>query len=210
LACSAYSLGQHAASPVERVAEAAERRPHTAPSLSNGCAQTEMNSSESVQVLEMAQWVNSLAPWSVFATHTFSYEASLWSARRVYERFMLKALPKVSYFYAIEANPSRDGHHVHAMWDSLGAPRTATHREWLKRYGRNRIEPVRDFADVVGYCAKYVVRENAWWDFHLSRARRAAVGREISSPLSSGGNLGLCLNAMQPRVLAAGVPEGGV
>jgi hypothetical protein len=53
---------------------------------------------------------------------------------------------------AIEENPSRDGHHVHALWDSLDAPRKATHREWLKRYGRNRIEPVRGFSDVVNYC----------------------------------------------------------
>jgi hypothetical protein len=169
-----------------------------------------MSSSNPVKVVEMAAWVNSLAPWSVFATHTFSYEASLWSARRVYERFMRKALPGVSYFYAIEENPSRDGHHVHAMWDSLGAPRKATHREWLQRYGRNRIEPVRDFADVVSYCSKYVVKDGAWWDFHLSRARRAAVGIEISSPRPAGGNLGLCLSDVQPVSLAAGVPGGGV
>jgi hypothetical protein len=120
-------------------------------------------------VESMATWVNGLAPWCVFATHTFSWEASLWSSRRVYERFMRQALPTLSYFYAVEQNPSRDGHHVHAMWDSLGAPRKATHREWLKRYGRNRIEPVRGFADVVGYCSKYVCKEGAWWDFHLSR-----------------------------------------
>jgi hypothetical protein len=119
---------------------------------------------------EMSQWVNSLASWSVIAHHTFSWEASLWSCRRVYERFMRESLPGLSFFYAIEQNPSRDGHHVHAMWDSLGAPRKATHREWLKRYGRNRIEPVRNFGDVVSYCAKYVVKEGTWWDFHLDRA----------------------------------------
>jgi hypothetical protein len=116
----------------------------------------------------VAIWVDTLALWKVFATHTFSWEASLWSARRVYERFMCSALPTVSYFYAIEQNPSRDGHHVHAMWDSLQAPRKATHKEWLKRYGRNRIEPVRDFGDVVSYCAKYVCKEGVWWDFHLA------------------------------------------
>jgi hypothetical protein len=169
-----------------------------------------MSSSYPVKVVEMARWVHSLAPWSVFATHTFRYEASLWSARRVYERFMRKALPGLSYFYAIEENPSRDGHHVHAMWDSLGAPRKATHKDWLKRYGLNRIEPVRDFADVVSYCGKYAFKDAAWWDVHLSRARRAAVGVEIFSPLPSGENLGLCLNDVQPSSLAAGVPEGGV
>lgn len=125
--------------------------------------------SNSVLVESMATWVSSLAKWRVFATHTFSYEASLWSARRVYERFMSSTLPGVSYFYAIEQNPSRDGFHVHAIWDSPEAPRKATHKEWLKRYGRNRIEPVRGFDDVVGYCAKYVCKDGAWWEFHLSR-----------------------------------------
>jgi len=117
----------------------------------------------------MACWVNSLAKWQVFATHTFAWEASLWSARRVYERFMHQALPTVSYFYAVEQNPSRDGHHIHAIWDSSAAPRKATHREWLERYGRNRIEPVRGLSAVENYCAKYVCKEGAWWDFHLSR-----------------------------------------
>ena len=88
---------------------------------------------------------------------------------------MRTALPGVGYFYAIEENPSRDGHHVHALWDSLDAPRKATHREWLKRYGRNRIEPVRGFNDVVNYCSKYVVKERAWWSIRLSRARYAAL-----------------------------------
>lgn len=88
---------------------------------------------------------------------------------------MRKALPGVGYFYAIEENPSRDGHHVHAFWDSVDAPRKATHREWLKRYGRNRIEPVRGFSDVVNYCSKYVVKERAWWSIRLSRARYAAA-----------------------------------
>lgn len=143
-----------------------------------------------VLVGEMAKWVNSLARWRVFATHTFSWEATLWSSRRVYERFMRETLPGISYFYALEQNPCRDGFHVHAMWDSPEAPRKATHREWLRRYGRNRIEPVRSFDDVVGYCSKYVCKEGAWWDFHLSpqvaaRSLRGAApaGRMETVPL---------------------------
>jgi hypothetical protein len=126
-------------------------------------------------VREMAAWVFSLGPWPVCAHHTFRWESSLDSTRRVYERFMRRALPGVGYFYAIEENPSRDGHHIHALWDSLDAPRKATHREWLERYGRNRIEPVRGFNDVVNYCSKYVVKERAWWSVRLSRARYAAL-----------------------------------
>jgi|SRR6266568_1448748 len=125
----------------------------------------------------MASWVHSLAQWRVIGHYTFSWEASLWSARRVYERFMQGALPGVSYFYAIEENPSRCGHHIHALWDCHRAPRKATHREWLNRYGRNRIEPVRNFSDVVSYCSKYVCKSGAWWDVHLSRSRFFAVAR---------------------------------
>jgi hypothetical protein len=122
-----------------------------------------------------ALWVAGLAPWKVIGHYTFSWEASLWSARRVYERFMLRALPGVSYFYAVEQNPGRAGYHIHSLWDSIDAPRKATHREWLERYGRNRIEPVRDFCDVVTYCSKYVCKERVWWDLHLSRSRFAAA-----------------------------------
>jgi len=82
---------------------------------------------------------------------------------------MHQALPEVSYFSAIEQNPSRDGHHIHALWDSQEAPRKATHRSWLERYGRNRIEPCRGLGDVEGYCAKYVCKEGAWWWYQLSR-----------------------------------------
>ena len=139
----------------------------------------------------MSEWVHSLAPWSVIAHHTFAWEASLWSCRRVYERFMRESLPGVSYFYAIEQNPSRDGHHVHALWDSISAPRKATHREWLKRYGRNRIEPVRNFSDVVDYCSKYVCKDRSWWDLKLSQNAfmRAKWGAKGGAGLSCGADL---------------------
>jgi hypothetical protein len=126
----------------------------------------------------MVELVESLAEWKVFATHTFRWNASLRSAGRVYDRFMRRALPSISFFYAVESHPGGHGGHVHALWDSLEAPRIATHREWLKRYGGNRIEPVRGHDSVVGYCSKvcYLLKEErCWWDFHLSRSRYAAV-----------------------------------
>jgi len=146
----------------------ARQRPPLFPSLSHRSVLM-MRRAQPEIVTEMAAWVHALAPWKVFATHTFRWEASLWSARRVYERFMREALPGVSFFYAIEQNPCRDGHHVHAMWDSDAAPRKATHRRWLDLYGRNRIEPILSKGDVLNYCAKYVCKEGAWWDFHLSQ-----------------------------------------
>jgi hypothetical protein len=131
----------------------------------------------------MSDFVLGLAPWYVFATHTFRWNASLRSAGRVYERFMRKSLPTISFFYAVESHPGGHGGHVHAIWDSLEAPRKATHREWLRRYGRNRIEPVLGRADVVDYCSKvcYLLKENrCWWDFHLSPSRYHKALRTVS------------------------------
>lgn len=104
----------------------------------------------------------------------------------MYRRFMDGALPGISYFYALEENPNRHGFHIHALWDSSRAPRKATHRRWLDLYGRNRIEPVRNFSDVVSYCSKYVTKERSWWNFHLSHARYAQARRGDSSMRSNG------------------------
>jgi hypothetical protein len=118
--------------------------------------------------LVMAHWVDELAPWQVIAHHTFAWEASIWSAQKSYERFMRKEVPGVSYFYALEENPSRDGHHVHALWaDCEAVHRSAIWEHWKARYGRNRIEPVRSVEDVVSYCSKYVTKERAWWNVKL-------------------------------------------
>jgi len=124
----------------------------------------------------MADWVNSLAPWSIIAHLTFSWECSLDSGRRVFEKFMKRYLPNLSYFYALEENPSRDGFHVHALWADTGSVyRKEAWSAWFTRYGRARIEPVRRYEDVSGYCAKYVTKERAWWDVHLKWHRVQAM-----------------------------------
>lgn len=127
----------------------------------------------------IAEWVHGLAPWQVFSTLTFEGEFTRDAAARAYERFMRKALPKVTYFYSIERNPSREGHHVHAMWaDAETVPRKHVWKEWKNRHGRNRIEPVKSKDDVSGYCAKYVTKEGAWWNFKLQPHRWAQNARQ--------------------------------
>lgn len=116
----------------------------------------------------MSAWVNGLAPWRVIAHHTFVWEASIWSAQKSYERFMAGSCRDVSYFYAIEQNPSRDGHHVHALWaDCEAVQRSEIFSRWKAIYGRNRIEPVRSVVDVASYCSKYVTKEGAWWNVKI-------------------------------------------
>jgi len=148
-----------------------EAVPHTSglPILVPEVCPDRMNDKETL-VREMGGFVHQLAPWSVFSTFTFRWEASRSSSVRIYDKFMKQALPSVSYFAVVETNPSRDGNHIHALWDSLDAPRKASHRAWLERYGRNRIEPCRGLGDVESYCAKYVCKDElAWWWYHLTR-----------------------------------------
>jgi hypothetical protein len=116
----------------------------------------------------MSSWVQGLKPWQVISHLTFEWEASMDSTRRNYEKFMRTELSDVDYFYAIERNPSRAGHHVHALWHRpLAIARRQAWADWFHRYGRARIEPVRSSEDVTGYCAKYVTKEGAWWNVKL-------------------------------------------
>ena len=118
-------------------------------------------------------WVQSLAPWDWIAHLTFKWEASRDSARRNYEKFMRSEMRGVSYFYALEQNPGRDGFHVHALWcDCKGKSRRVVWQTWFNRYGRGRIEPVNNRDDVADYCAKYVTKESAWWDVNMLSHRR--------------------------------------
>lgn len=134
----------------------------------------------------MADWVNYLAPWEVIAHLTFAWECSMDLARVRFEHFMqgkghrgvkgVTALAGVSYFYALEENPGRDGYHVHALWADAGPVfRKAAWAEWFKHNGRARIEPVRRFEDVSSYCAKYVTKERAWWNVKLQWHRVQAM-----------------------------------
>lgn len=125
--------------------------------------------------LEMGNWVASLADWQVISHLTFSWEASIWSAQRAYEKFMRLEMWGVSYFYALEQNPCRDGFHVHALWcDCKNKKRSIIWQKWFERYGRNRIEPVNSQTDVTDYVSKYVTKEGAWWNVKLLDQRHPA------------------------------------
>jgi hypothetical protein len=125
---------------------------------------------------QMANWVNWLAPWQVMSTLTFSWECSLDSARRVFERFMTRHLSRVSYMYGIEANPSRDGFHVHSLWaDCSSVFRREAWASWFGRYGRAVIEPVRSQEDASAYASKYIIKKPCWWNVRLQWHRIEAM-----------------------------------
>ena len=122
--------------------------------------------------ITMGNWVASLADWQVISHLTFSWESSIWSAQRAYEKFMRTEMRGVSYFYALEQNPGRDGYHAHALWcDCKNMHRKSIWQKWFDRYGRNRIEPVNSQTDVTDYVSKYVTKEGAWWNVKLLDSR---------------------------------------
>ena len=121
---------------------------------------------------QLEEWVTSLAPWKEFFTGTFAGEYSEASAQRAFERFMKKHGSSISYFYVTEPNPSRAGHHVHAILSDtygLSYARLGTH--WFKRYGINRLEKIRSADQVTAYCAKhagkYLLKGTGWYNFKL-------------------------------------------
>jgi hypothetical protein len=157
---------------------------------------------------QMADWVNWLAPWQVIAhltwkdwldDHGFPHGITVEGARKSFEKFMRRELPRLSYFYAIEPNPSREGSHVHALWADCGSVLTTRRRSgdlvravagpegavdvwqsWFNRYGRAKIELVRSHDDVTRYCAKhlassYTTKGAVWWNVKLQWHRVQAM-----------------------------------
>ena len=108
------------------------------------------------------------------------------NAKRYFERFMKKNYKDYSWFYCVEPNPSRAGHHLHALlMPPCGV--TCSHAEmgklWWEQYGWNKVEDIRSTKDVTGYCTKHVVRylnKGAGWynleindtEIYHGRARR--------------------------------------
>lgn len=134
-----------------------------------------------------AEWVKSLAPWDTFGTGTFPPTSvrrggfdflqghSEPAVCRCFERWIKKEVPGVHYFFGIDPNPGRDGHHVHYLL-ALGdrKRRTELFDSWFERYSverdgkkvgaRNSVLPIESIGGVSGYCAKYPLTGARWWD----------------------------------------------
>jgi len=122
-----------------------------------------------VEVLRVQEWVVALAPWDVFFTGTFRFEVRRVDvASRIAERFFSHNVWRRPVFYAVEWHPRGHGCHVHAVIASSGSCyRRGLWRAWFDRYGRARVEPVRDRDQVGRYCAKYCVKQafrRGWWN----------------------------------------------
>ena len=157
---------------------------------------------------EIAKWLNEY-PWQKVWTVTFDrMEKRLaqnytknghWkgrpeqigiseeNAKRYFEKWMKKHYPEYSWFYCVEPNPNRDGHHLHALiTPPLGVQ--CSHAEmgklWWERYGWNKVEDIRSKEDVSGYCTKHVVRYlnkgGGWYNLEINDSEIFHGKRRVS------------------------------
>ena len=145
---------------------------------------------------EIANWLNDY-PWQKVWTVTFDRmeqrtqqnytKTGHWkgrpeqigiselNAKRYFEKWMKRNYPEYSWFYCVEPNPNRSGHHLHAL---LMPPtgEVCNHAEmgtaWWNQYGWNKVEDIRSTKDVTGYCTKHVVRYlnkgGGWYNLEIN------------------------------------------
>ena len=135
------------------------------PSLSHRSVQTSLRS-------DLVDWICTLADWNTFHTGTFEGEFSEWSAHRAFERWCRRMIPDRPWFYVTEPNNHRAGHHIHTLMDLGNARRKPLWSDWFRRYGRNKVEPVKSRDDVAGYLSKhaasYLVKGTGWFNVNIS------------------------------------------
>ena len=122
---------------------------------------------------QIAEFMDGLAPWQVFFTGTFKGSFTESQTQRAFEKFMQRNYSEITYFYVIEHNPSREGHHVHAVMYS-GEPiwRDSLNQAWFGRFGYAKVEKINSRADVASYCSKhvnnYLTKGGGWWNYKIN------------------------------------------
>ena len=122
---------------------------------------------------EFTNWLHDMAPWDLIFTGTFEWESSLQATRKAFQKFMSKNCPGVTYFFVSEKNPSRPGYHIHALLcNATGLYRKGVWALWKKKYGMNRLEPIRSRLDVEKYttkhCVTYLTKGVGDYDFQIN------------------------------------------
>jgi len=120
----------------------------------------------------MAAWLSTM-DFSLWGTHTLRPdvwpEPSLEAVARHTENW-LRSWKLDPWFYVVELGGHGGRFHAHSL---IGGPKHLSRKSlwhsWYRRYGRARFEPLtRDTNSVTMYCAKYVVKDQLWWNVHAT------------------------------------------
>lgn len=115
-----------------------------------------------------AEWLQTL-PWDWFLTQTFEIPRRPHQSIQVLTRLAstLRRFSASGVFVGTETHKS--GYlHVHGLLRDplLEIPWGPLTRELRRRYGRNKLERIRDKSKVASYCSKYVAKDltdyNIW------------------------------------------------
>ncbi len=97
------------------------------------------------------------------------------AAKKIFERYMKREMPDFSWFYVVEPNPKRDGHHIHALLIPPGGKgvEVAKHGSaWGHQMGWNTLEPIRSKSDIERYCTKhicfYLTKGAGWYNIEIN------------------------------------------
>lgn len=142
---------------------------------------------EARDVGAFGKWVQSLDDWQAFGTFTFEREVSTQTAARCFEDCIVRYLPGVRSFYSVERHKAHGGH-LHALFAGVsslhvkgGVRRRLLVTDldgvdlwdvWKRRYGRNSIEVPMDRSHTARYCAKYITKAAALWNYNGAGAFR--------------------------------------
>jgi len=109
----------------------------------------------------LVNWLSELAFWEYFNTSTFSKpHRDKFVAGKIYEDFMNRVLPGVSYFYAVETHPGGHGEHIHGLLSGCYAglfKERKPGKQWAAQHGLCKTERIRSAEGVHNYVLKYVV-----------------------------------------------------
>ena len=144
---------------------------------------------------EFGDWVLGLEQWQAFGTFTFEREVSTQTASRCFEDCIVRHLPGVRSFYSVERHKSHGGH-LHALFAGVSSVNTKSGARcrllvtdldgvnlwaiWKYRYGRNSVEVPNDSMHTARYCAKYMTKDAALWNYNgvvPFRARETEIER---------------------------------
>ena len=142
----------------------------------------------------LVDWIESITDWTTKLDMTFEWNCDEFTAKKIYTKWMEKELPGSTFLYSIERDPLQDkvantrqglnqACHVHAIsdtnWDILKAKKGELRKDhwqnWFSRYGRCRIDPVKNSTAATGYALKKVLNYSEAREDRSSHVRKTDV-----------------------------------